>query len=107
MLLSPKRPDSEEQFSWDCRADIIAGKGGSIASIVDIYEEDAEGANVTPSSVAVLSIPLPDATGYIITAMLGGGTAHQRHKMTAEFITTQGEHLFHTIEFLCLPVLIG
>lgn len=107
MLLSPKRPDSEEEFGWDCRAKIQSGKGGTIATVVGIYEEADDGSNVTPSTVTVLTLPTVDASGYIITAMLGGGTAGLTHKMTAEFTTTEGERLFHTIAFDCKALLVG
>lgn len=107
MRLSPKRPDSEELFSWDCRAQIQSGKGGTISSIVGVYEEADDGTNVPSSSVTILSTPARDSSGYIISAMLGGGTVGQTHKMTAEYITTQGERLFHTIAFDCRAVVVG
>lgn len=107
MRLSPKRPDSVELFSWDCRVQIQSGKGGTISSIVGVYEEADDGTNVPSSSVTVLSTPVSDSSGYIISATLGGGTVGQTHKMTAEYITTQGEHLFHTIAFDCKAVVVG
>jgi hypothetical protein len=107
MRLSPKRPDSIEQFSWDCRTTILSGKGGTISSIVGVYEEEDDGANTPSSSVTILSTPTPDVTGFIISAMLGGGTVGKTHKMTAEFLTTQGERLFHTIAFDCKAVVVG
>ena len=85
----------------------MSGKGGTVASIIGVFEEDEEGATVDPSSITVLTTPTLDTSGYIVSAMLGGGTPHQLHRMTVEFTTSMGEHLFHTIEFRCLPIVIG
>lgn len=105
--MTPKTPASVEVFNWDCRRQIQSGEGGTIASVVEVYEVTALGVKVVGSAVTVLSNPAVDQTGYIISASLGGGTVGVKHLMTAEYLTTQGERLYHTFSLDCRAVVVG
>lgn len=107
MLLSAKRPGSTEKFSWDCRQEILSAGGGIIQEVVAIYEEAPDGTAVTPPAVTPVGMPALNTSRMVISSLLTGGTVGKRHLMTAEFITTMGEHLYHTIEFDCRAVIVG
>jgi hypothetical protein len=100
--LSPKDPDSEEFFNWDCTAMIQSAAGGTIASIVTgPFQENGEG----DGAWTLLEGPVTDASGLIIGAKLGGCTAGVDYALTVRFRTTMGELLDHTIRFSCINAL--
>jgi len=99
MQLTPKDPDTEEYFNWDCSKVIAGGAGGTIASIVrGPFEEAGEG----DGAITVLAPGAISSTGLVISAKLGGGTEDVSYALTFEFLTTMGEKLSHTIRFTCV-----
>jgi hypothetical protein len=93
--VSPKDPDSEEFFEWDCEQQIKDGAGGTIASIDSFIFEEGDGM-VTFLTAAAIS-----ADGYRVSRKLGGGTDGVDYAITMRFTTTAGEKLDSTMRFFC------